>query len=54
MNITEWNEVTELRMEAKRACEAAVGTPEYPALLKAFRVLDHRREELMQARRQQQ
>ena len=47
----ELNDVVRLRLDAKRACDAAVGTPEYPALLKVFRDLDQRRDELNQAMR---
>ena len=44
--LEEYNQVVVERLAAKQACEAAEGTPEYKALLNAFRVLDHKRDDL--------
>ena len=44
--LEELNRINVERLAAKRACEAAEGTPEYRALLAKFRELDHKREEL--------
>lgn len=40
------NETSVQRLAAKRACDAAEGTDAYPALLRHFRALDHKREDL--------
>ena len=53
MDTDKWNQVSHDRLLAKRACEAAEGKPEYPALLKAFRALDHERERLVEDSRKE-
>lgn len=50
-SLEEYDRVSHERTQAKRACEAAVGTDEYEALLKIFRKLDHEKEDLMERRR---